>query len=212
MAFQRRLQHELDRLSDEELIAYAVEAREAGDLDAMREALSTLVFRRYDDTVRRARLKVPAKDAEDVASQALIDTAMAAFKGESEGEFWKLLSVILKRRIADYLEKKKRRLDETALPEEHADDDDIHGGPAAVTPDPTIAIGAQDIIDQLLDKLNDSHRRVVELFVLLGCDAKETAERVNEAFPNLKTPMSVDNVHQIASRFRDHLREALESS
>ncbi len=98
------------------------------------------------------------------------------------------------------------------MPEEHADDEHIHGGPAAVTKDPTTAIGAQDVIDRRLDALSDVHRRVVELSVFEDLEAKDVAERVNEEHPGLNPPMSVDNVHQITSRFRKDLRDDLEAS
>jgi DNA-directed RNA polymerase specialized sigma24 family protein len=211
MPFRRLKDYELSALSDEDLLAYAVAARAAGEADAMGEALAILVFRRYDDLVRRARLKVPPADAEDVAAKTFSDAALSAFQGHSEGEFWKLLSTVLARRVADYYTKREASPETTALPEEHADDEEIHGGPAAVTQDPTTAIPAQDVIDRELAKLSDTHRRVVEVFVLEGCDAAETVARVNAEYPNLAPPMSVDNVHQIASRFRKDLRRALEA-
>ena len=212
MPFRRRKDYELGPLEDEELLAYAVAARDAGETDAMQEALAILVFRRYDNLVRRAGLKVPKADAEDIASKTIADAIVARFQGTSEGEFWKLVSTILARRIADFLEKRKRSLDEAPLPEEHADDEDIHGGPAAVTQDPTTALGAQDVIDRRLDALSDVHRRVVELSVFEDLEAKDVAERVNEEHPGLNPPMSVDNVHQITSRFRKDLRDDLEAS
>jgi len=52
----------------------------------------------------------------------------------------------------------------------------------------------------------------VELYVLDGWAAEEAAAKVNEEFSDLNPPMSVDNVHKIASRFRKELRKALEES
>ena len=52
----------------------------------------------------------------------------------------------------------------------------------------------------------------MDLFVIDGYDATETAEKVNNAFPDLNPPMSDQNVHQIASRFRRDLRGDLESA
>jgi DNA-directed RNA polymerase specialized sigma24 family protein len=212
MPFRRRKDYELSTLDDEDLLAYAVDARDAGERDAMGEALAVLAFRRWDNLVRRARLKVPADDAEDVAAKTFSDAALAAFEGRSEGEFWQLLSKVLARRIADYWKKRESSPDTTALPEEHADDEDIHGGPAAVTKDPTTAIPAQDVIDRRLGQLNESHRLVVELVVFEGYDAQSTADHVNQEHRDLTTPMSVDNVHKITSRFRGDLRRDLEDS
>jgi DNA-directed RNA polymerase specialized sigma24 family protein len=209
MPFRRRTDYELDRLPDDEILAYAVAAREAGDRKAMEDALAILIFRRYDDLVRRARLKVPTEDAEDVAARALSDAALAAFEGASEGEFWKLVSRVLQRRVSDYWEKRERSPDTAPLPEEHADDEDVHGKTAAVSSDPTTAVDAQDVIDEVLGRLNDVHRRVVELSIE-GFSAQEVSARLNAEDPDLDPPMSVDNVHQITSRFRRDLREALE--
>ena len=44
---------------------------------------------------------------------------------------------------------------------------------------------------------------------LAGYGAKETAERVNNSFPDLDPPMTEANVHQITSRFREDLRGSL---
>ncbi len=212
MPFRRRKDYELGPLEDEELLAYAVAARDAGEDDAMQEALAILVFRRYDNLVRRAGLKVPKADAEDIASKTIADAIVARFQGTSEGEFWKLVSTILARRVADFLAKRKRSPDEAPLPEEHADDEDVHGDTAAVTQDPTTAIGAQDVVDRRLDELSDLHRRVVALCVFEDLEAKDVAGRVNDEHPDLDPPMSVDNVHQITSRFRKDLRDDLEAS
>jgi len=119
MPFRRLKDYELDPLPDEELIAYAVAAREAGDSDAMKEALAILVFRRFDDLVRRARLKVPADHAEDIASQTIADAVVTKFKGESVGEFMKLVGPILSRRVADFHDKRSRSVDTSPLPEKN---------------------------------------------------------------------------------------------
>ena len=212
MPFRRLKDYELAPLSDEELIEYAVAAREDGDPDAMRDALAILVFRRFDDLVRRARMKVPAEDAEDVASQAISDAVVAKFKGESVGEFMKLVGTILARRVADFHDKRSRTVDTSPLPEENEGDEDVHGSAAGVSPDETSGVDAQDIVDSQVAALSPSHRRVVELYVLDGWAAEEAAAKVNEEFTDLDPPMSVDNVHKIASRFRKELRQALEES
>ena len=56
------------------------------------------------------------------------------------------------------------------------------------------------------------HRDVVELNVFEDLDATDTANRVNEAHPDLDPPMSETNVHKIVSRFRKCLREKLEEA
>ena len=54
------------------------------------------------------------------------------------------------------------------------------------------------------------HRVVIELNVFEDLDATETAERVNDEFPDLDPPMSEANVHKIVSRFRKCIRGTLE--
>jgi len=210
MEFRRR--YDLGDLSDEELIAYAVAAREASDIDAMREGLGVLNFRRFDDLVRRALIKIPPKDAEDVASQTMNEAVLSRFQGTSVGEFMNLVNRILQRRIADYYGKKERTLDQVPLPEENTEDDEVHGSTAAISPDETTGIGAQDVIDRQFETLSDEHRLVIERYILEDLAAEDAAAKVNEEFADLDPPMSVDNVHKIASRFRKDLRKALEES
>jgi RNA polymerase sigma factor (sigma-70 family) len=211
MSFERKFPHELDHLSDEELIAYAVAAREAGDEDAMQNALAVIANRRLDDLTRRAKLKVPAVEAEDIAMQALADAVLARFEGTSVGEFVKLTHTILSRRIADFYDKKGRSPDTVPLPEENRDQDESHGGrDAAVMADPAGAVEVQSAVDQARAELDERHRRVVDLYVFEDRGAQEVADQVNFEFPDHNPEMTVDNVQQIASRFRKRLRELLE--
>jgi DNA-directed RNA polymerase specialized sigma24 family protein len=212
MPFRRLKDYELANLPDEDLIAYAVAARDAGDVDAMRDALAILVFRRYDDLVRRAKLKVPAGEAEDIAAQTIDEAILVKFRGTSVGEFMKIVGQILRRRIADFLEKRKRTIQAGPLPEENTDDEDVHGRTAGITPDSTGAVEVEDLIERLMANLSPPHRRVVELYVFDALSAEDAADQLNADFPDLDTTMSVDNVHKIASRFRKDLRKALEDS
>jgi DNA-directed RNA polymerase specialized sigma24 family protein len=212
MDFKRRPTHELDRLSDEELIAYVVAAREAGDGQAIKDGLGVLAHRRIPDLKRRAAIKVPFQDAEDLAMQALGEAVLARFEGSSVGEFMSLVHTILSRRIADHYEKRERTLDTVPLPEEHSGDEEIHHREAAITPDPSGAVGLSDLVERILDGRSDEHQRVIELYVLEDLSAEDTAAQVNEQYPAANPKMSVANVHQIASRFREELRQGLEAT
>jgi DNA-directed RNA polymerase specialized sigma24 family protein len=209
MAFREMKDYELDGLADEQLIAYVAQAYEAGASDAAKLGLGIFAYRRYDDLVRRALLKMPSRqDAEDVAMQTLRDVFRAAFEGKSVGEAVNLMKTILARRIADWHDSRKFA---DPLPEE-ADDDEKRAPDAATADDDTAVVDVQDAVQQVMAGLqSDHHRQVVEDFVFNGYGAKETAERVNASFPDLDPPMSDQNVHQIASRFRKDLREALGS-
>lgn len=209
MDFERRLPHELDHLSDEELIAYAVAAREAGDVEAMADALAVIGNRRLGDGTRRARAKVPVQDAEELAAQAMGEAVLARFEGTSVGEFVKLMHTILSRRIADYYEKRERTVETTDLPDEHGDDDDLRRRDVAISPDESGVVDVQSVIDQALDELSDQHRRVIELYVFEDLSADDTADQVNAEFPDSNPKMSVDNVQQIKARFKKRVRELL---
>ena len=214
MPFKRRLPGELDNLDDEDLIAYAVGAREADELDAMKDALAVFANRRLPDLIRRALIKVPEADAEDVAMQAFGDAVLANFEGTSVGEFVNLQRTVLSRRIADYHDKAERSPDTVELPEEHRDheDESRHRRDAAVSQSEVGRVDAQDVIDQALAKLSDEHRRTVELYVFEDQSGEETANRINQEFPASNPKMSVDNVQKIASRFRKQLRKLLEGA
>jgi RNA polymerase sigma factor (sigma-70 family) len=208
MDFERRLPHELDHLNDEELIAYAVAAREAGEVDAMAAALAVIGNRRLSDLTRRARNKVPTQDAEELALQAMGEAVLARFEGTSVGEFVKLMHTVLSRRIADYYEKRERTVETTDLPDEHGDDDDLRRD-VAISPSETGAVDVQSVIDQALDELSEQHRRVIELYVFEDLSADDTADQVNAEFPDSNPKMSVDNVQQIKARFKKRVRELL---
>ena len=210
MPFRERPEHELANLPDEELIAYVVAAREAGRVDAAKKALAIFAFGRFDMLVYRALKTVGNRDdAEEIASETIKDVLKSAFEGVSPGEAVNLMKTILSRRIADYHDARSRKPPPVALPEES--DDDEHWAPdAATSPDDKGVIFLQDLIDRALESLRPDHRLVVELKVFQKYSSKETADLVNQKFPNLDTPMTDQNVDQIATRFRKELREELD--
>ena len=204
VSFREKKDYELDRLPDEQLIAYVAKARRAGAIDAAHLGLGIFANRRFDDLVRRALVKMPSRDdAEDVAAQTLRDVFKATFDGESVGEAVNFTKRVLARRIADWHEARKSV---DALPEE-LDDEERRERDAAVSGDDTILVDLDDVVRQVTSELeSDYHRQVVQDYVFDGYSAKETAERVNNSFPELDPPMSDQNVHKIASRFRKDLR------
>lgn len=199
--------YELDGLPDEQLIAYVAKARRADDLDAAHVGLAVFANRRFNDLVSRALVKMPSRaDAEDVAAQTLRDVFKAAFDGQSVGEAVKFMNTILARRIADWYDSRKQT---DVLPED-LDDEDAWGRDAATVDDETARVDLAAVVTQVYDQLeSDYHRKVVDDYVFGGYGAKETADRVNNSFPDLDPPMSDQNVHKIASRFRKDLRDAI---
>ena len=207
--FRPRSQNELEQLDDDSLIGYIVAARGAGELDAAKAGLAVLVFRRYPNVERRCRLKIPPRDAEDVAMNAIESAIKAAFAGTSVGEFVNWLNRIVSRRIADY--HKPDRPDTQPLPEENPEDEGIWGE-SGKTGDPTGAVDVQSVVDQAYAELGDSHKLVVDLYVFEDRAGQEAADAVNEALPQLNPPMSDQNVQKVASRFRKQVRRLLEEA
>jgi RNA polymerase sigma factor (sigma-70 family) len=201
--FEELPEHHLSGLSDDQLIDYLRRAREAGRHDAMKPAIGVLVYGYWDSLVNRARLKLPAPDAEDVAGEAAASAIASAFDGRSVGEFRSWLHTILSRRIADYLESRKRKPRTKQLPSEHEREEEVWGEEPAVEFEGE-ALHARDCLRHAQAEIEDSrHRRVIDLYVLGPHSAAETAELVGYA-------MTEANVHQISSRFQKRFKELLE--
>jgi RNA polymerase sigma factor (sigma-70 family) len=205
--FRPRKEHELDLLDDDALVAYIAAGRDAGHHDEARTGLGILAYRRLPDLIRRISMKAPAADVDDLASEVLASALKSAFAGEHMGEFVNWLHTITDRRVADAY--RRNRPDEVPLPEEHEEAEEIWGE-AAVTGDFTGGVDVRAVTEQLYAELGESHRAVVDHYVFAGFSAKETAEQVNMSFTDLDPPMTEDNVHQIAKRFRDELRRRLD--
>lgn len=209
--FQPLSESELQRLTDDELIDHIRKATAAGRPDAAHAALAILCWRRFDDIVRRVSMKVPRNLAEDVAMEAMLSAIRSAFDGVSIGEFVNWLNRIVSRRIADFHRDKEREPDTSLLPTEHQGEDDVWGEEPSEA-DRTGEVEVQSVIDECLAELSDTHRDVVERNVFDDLGAADTADQVNQAFPDLDPPMSEQNVHQIVSRFRRCLRKKLGES
>jgi RNA polymerase sigma factor (sigma-70 family) len=201
--FRELREHQLNELSDEQLIDYLRAARSAGRPEAMKPAIAVLVYGYWDNLINRARLKLPEADAEDVAAEAAASAIASAFDGRSVGEFRAWLHTILSRRIADYHEARKRRPKTTELPSEHTGDEDVWGHEPA-DPFEGDALFAQQCLERAYAELEDErHRRVIDLYVYGPDSAADCAASVGGE-------MSEANVHQIASRFQRRFRELLD--
>lgn len=191
---------ELDRLSDEELIAYVVAARDAGDEREARGALNRLIWGYYRILLYRAKLKLPGRDAEDIVGDAIVSALSAIFSGASTGEFRSWVHTILDRRIADHYERLKRRPVTEPLV---AEMDALPGAGRRIGVDGGQSrVEAQQAADQALAELSPQHRQVILHHINGGLTAKEVAERV--------AGMSENNVHKIAERYRKRVRELLD--
>jgi DNA-directed RNA polymerase specialized sigma24 family protein len=207
--FARLSEAELQRLSSDDLISYIRKATGANQPDSARTGVAILCFRHYDDVVRRVKLRVPAEDVEDVAMTAMLAAIKSAFDGVSVGQFVNWLHRIVDRRgIADYHRRREGDPGTQALPSEHLGDEEIWGDEPPVA-DESGAVAARSVIDECLAALGNTHREVIEHYVFVDLDADETTARVNADHADLDPPMSNENVHQIASRFRKCVRGKL---
>ena len=202
MAFREFSDGELGGLSDEELLAYMVDARAAGKDVAASRALMFLVYGYLDTLVMRARLKLPPDDAEDVAAEALASAIRSKFDGTSKGEFRSWVHQILSRRIADHYRRTENDPDMAPLASEHGDDEDVRGVDPG-RPFEGTALDVRKAIKEAYEELEkDEHRQVVDEVIFKDRPPREVAEEI--------PGMTEANVHQITSRFRRRIREILE--
>jgi RNA polymerase sigma factor (sigma-70 family) len=199
LSFRPRPEHELDALSDDELIAYIRHARAAGAREPARVALQILVFGHWELVVARLRMKLPAHVVEDTAGDVIARAVTSTFAGESVGEFRAWLTTILRRAIVDFYRERERTLTADPL---FGDDDDDRPGREPSAAGHAGYVEAQMVIESVLDELRDDHRAVVDIVVMQGRSADDACAEV--------PGMTPDNVYQIVRRFRVRLREALE--
>jgi DNA-directed RNA polymerase specialized sigma24 family protein len=198
---------ELDRLDSDALIAHIREASDLGKPEDARRALAVLVFRHYDDMRRRVSIRIPRADVEDVAMNAVTSAIKSAFDGTAVGQFINWLNRIVDRRIADY--HRKPSVDEEPLPEEHAEAEEIWGTAGAIEAE-TGSIEIQQLIEQAMPD-NRIHCEVIDRYVFADLAANDTSDSINDTYGDeLERPMTADNVHKIASRFRETLRQLLD--
>lgn len=196
---------ELARLGDDELVAYAVRAREAGDDAGADRALQIFAFG-LEDALRafvRNRLDSHGDAAiEEVAERALEDAirSIRSLRGETAPEARAFVFKIARLRVVDY---HRRGRVQTAPLEAGAE----AGGSDADATDTAL------VLEGALAELRPDHKLVVERFVLSGYSARETAELVRRRLDGqVDDSMSEQNVHQIGSRFRRDLRARLEEA
>jgi RNA polymerase sigma factor (sigma-70 family) len=158
---------ELQRLSDDDLIAYVRGAHGAGELAAGRRALALLVFGYERDVRRRLSLRVPAHVIEDVAHDALVRAIAAAFDGTSVGEFRSWLHTIVDRAAVDFFRRAERRPKESILPSEHAGQEDVWGAEPSIDSEAG-AVELRLIVEEVLETFNETHRLVIDLHVFGG--------------------------------------------
>lgn len=198
LKFRKKSEHQLSQLSDNDLVAYLVAARDAGQDGEVRLAAGMLVWRRIDVLFALVRAKVDNdQDVEDIVQQILEDTMKAAFRGVYAGEFFSLMKRIQERRVADFYAKKNRTpkqigpYDDGGSPLDGvADDDDLIAGSIA-----------EAALETALEGYSERDQLVIRL-KMDGHPARAIAEQVEQSGVKSGNGMSQANVDQIFSRFR----------
>ena len=197
--FRRKSEQDVAQLSEDELVAYLLAARRAGDVEASGLAVAMLVWGLMENVRYRVAMKVPKERIEEVAESVLLSALASAFDGSSVGEFRTWLGVIVRRRIADFHRDPKRDVRLVPLPTEHLEQDEIWGHEPSVEFEGE-AVDAQRAVDEAYGGRNEKHRLVIDLYIFDDLPAAEVAAQAET---------SEANVHKIAQRFRDDVDELL---
>jgi len=200
--FREFSEFEIAAMDDEQLLAYILRARAAAAQAASDHGVRHLVFRHMDTVRAMVRKRIPTHLVDEVTHDAMVSAIKSTFDGEHELQFHKWLAVITRRQIADFYRGKAGKLLE--LDREGAGKFDDQGNvrvERASLDDTTLEL--DELIEQVLATRSAIHREVIDLYVFGGFSAKEVSVETGE---------SPDNVFQIAKRFRDELRAALEAA
>ena len=211
--YRRLNDAQLNGLDDDALITYVLAARAAGDVAAVEVALKVLAYGLEPLVINFVRVRLPKHGdtvIDQVAGQALCDAieAIVRFQGSTLPEARAFVFRIVRRRIADFV--RKKRID--AQPLEWVGED---GEVKSLDPGERGGYGAVELwslIEQALAERNEVHRRVIEHFFFDDLSARDTASETNRHFGETgDDPMTEANVNQIASRFRKRVKELLDS-
>ena len=209
--FERRTHSELDRLGDDELLAYLAAAREAGDSEAVRAVVEVLIHGFWPQIIGWVSVATPKQDVQDVAQEVAASVVRSTFDGKAIGQFGAFVKTIAKRRVADYHRDRKRHPGADPLLSEHGGDE----GPWGEEPsdeDGTAVVELREVVGRVRATRSEVHGEVIRLYGpnvagFLDLSGEETAAKIGELFPGEK--MSEANVHQIWKRFKTDLEAEL---
>jgi DNA-directed RNA polymerase specialized sigma24 family protein len=203
---------ELGLLGDDELVARIGVAKDAGDLVGAKQASEHLALGFEVQIKVKVARKVPTQDVDEVSQEALISLVNASFDGKVLASFRAFLNTIVKYRIADYWQERKRHPRQAPLPSEHGGDDEVWGEEPTVE-DSSAELAIRDGIERAIATRNPLHQRIIRLYGpeliedgedLSGAQAVERLAAAGES-------VSVDNVQQVWRRFKVDLAEELRS-
>jgi DNA-directed RNA polymerase specialized sigma24 family protein len=205
---------ELSRLSDERLLAYIVEQREAGRPHCAKPALAVLAWGYWDLVCYVVGQKLPRQEVEDVAAQVMEGALKSAFDGRSVGEFVNWLKMIAVRRRADFHRDRERDPDTVPLPTGGEEDDGERTlfGPEPGSEDDTDLVHYREAAGRVLERRSEIHQLVIRLYGpnelgYMALSAREAAAQIEAT--HVGATMSEANVHKIWARFKDDLEREL---
>jgi RNA polymerase sigma factor (sigma-70 family) len=189
-------------LKDEELIAYAVGARDAGERDAFEAAAKLFAGRRMGLVSYWVSQKADPEEVDEITSNALVSIikGITGVSGSSTGEFVEWMRTVTRRRIADHYRAKEKLPAFTPLDDQPKDEG--QWTETVGEPDSTGGVDTALVVKNALDQLDEVKREVVERRIE-GYSSKETAKMSSD--PKM-TPANVD---QIFSRFKKALKKEL---
>lgn len=199
LKFEAKSETEQAILSDDDLVAYLVAARDAGQDAEVRRGAGMLVFRRHRQVRAAVGVKVEDRmDAEDIVQQVMEDTIKAAFRGVHAGEFFAMMNTIRTRRVADYFEK-KNTTPKTVQPREDGANpwEDIED-----ERDPIEDLEIGMTLDDALSSYSERDRVIIEKKID-GFPAKQIAEDVAASGLAGAEGLTPSNVDKVFSRFRE---------
>jgi DNA-directed RNA polymerase specialized sigma24 family protein len=208
---------QIERASDEELVAYVRDAHAHGRPDVGLRACGRLLYR-YEGMIQaKARAKVPWTDATEVAQDVHLQAVRAIYGEKQIGVFKAYLSGIANNVIADYHRNREGLLSLDPLPSDHERDEETSGhergeieaGYESVE-SRLQADSARNTLESVLARRSDSHRFVIEELMLAKADV--SARDVAEAAQARGYSVSEANIYKIKERFLTDYETALRAA
>ena len=197
----------LAELEPTALLAYVHAARAVNDHEAAGLALQLLMWRHRRLIRALTAAKVPAHRVDEVTDVCLAECAAAIARNppdaHNERHFRGWLATVVHNQIATWWRRNARHEEHWSLDGPGHDDDGHASWEVPVADGGYAVVEYGDVVDRQLDRLNDLHRRVVELRVFDQLPSKEVATRMLREHSE---PVTATNIDQIASRFRRDCR------
>lgn len=178
-------------LTDEQLVARV--------RDGQHRAFDHIAARHHGRIRWMLAAKLPDAEVDDLVQDVLLDVFDAVAGDREITHFRAWLNQLVRNTIADIWRGRQGRRIEFSR--EAAQRDELPGDERAVEG----GYGEWEtwsVVDQVLAGLSDTHREIVERYVIDQADAAEVARLAGT---------SEDNVYQVARRFRVELRRQLEA-